>query len=135
MIKQQSRYAEKQGAKAQSRQLAEGLAEALEDGPSGRKIAKVVEKGLALSDDPDNDEDADSVDDESSPALDAAAGGEAASDRSLGASRTAAPGLQGRAFEGADGLSPPSMGRLLLLDAATVMNWAVVSGWVNKQGR
>lgn len=63
LIKQQSRYAEKQGAKAQSRQLAEGLAEALEDGPSGRKIAKVVEKGLALSDDPDNDEDADSVDD------------------------------------------------------------------------
>ena len=78
---------------------------------------------------------ADSVDDESSPALDAAAGGEVASDRSLGAFRTAAPGLQGRAFEGADGLSPPSMGRLLLLDAATVMNWAVVSGWVNKQGR
>ena len=78
---------------------------------------------------------ADSVDVESSPALDAAAGAEAASDRSRGTSRTAAPGSQGRAFDGADSLSPPSMGRLLLLDAATVMNWAVVSGWVNKQGR
>jgi hypothetical protein len=31
--------------------------------------------------------------------------------------------------------SPPSMGRLLLQDADTVMNWAVVSGWVSKQGR
>lgn len=54
-----------------------------------------------------------------------------------GASRVTDLGRRGQACDGAEGRapSPPSMGRLLLLDADTVMNWAAVSGWVSKQGR
>ncbi len=54
-----------------------------------------------------------------------------------GASRALTPFAGGRSYDGADGPSPspPSMGRLLLLDASTVMKWALVSGWVSKQGR
>lgn len=54
-----------------------------------------------------------------------------------GASRALTPVSQGRSHDGADvpSPSPPSMGRLLLLDAGTVMKWAAVSGWVSKQGR
>lgn len=73
LIKQQSRFTESQGTKALSKDFALQLADQLQDGPSARKIAKVVEKGLAVdldADDataPDGEEDSDETAEDSSP--------------------------------------------------------------------
>lgn len=59
LIKQQSRYTEQKGTKPKSRQLGLNLTASLDDAPSGRQIAKVVEKGLALGDTLASDADTD----------------------------------------------------------------------------
>jgi Ca2+-binding EF-hand superfamily protein len=57
LIKQQSRFTEAQGTKPQSRQFAEDFVDAVDDAPSARRVAKVVEKGLAIDDDSADDPD------------------------------------------------------------------------------
>ena len=48
LIKQESRFVESQGTKTLSRQFGEDLSSSVDGAPSSRKIAKVVEKGLAV---------------------------------------------------------------------------------------